>query len=231
MGNAIEKTKSPKGELLWVTITGEGKENLNGTMQYKAELVLDPNTNDDHAAYLAKIDEFWEANKPAGFKKKAKSLGWYLNDPILDKDGEHVLDEDGEKTYVAIKDGGKVRLSFKTATTFPDGKEKVVKTYNSKARRIELGDVSIGNGSIGYVGGAMGIYTVKDKSGKKVIDAGVTLYLDGIMLTKLVKYEGGDVGFDAEADDNMDEDEGFTGIGEDDDFESVEDGEGKQPRL
>lgn len=227
---AIEKTKSPKGELVWVTITGEGKENLNGIMQYKAEVVLDPANEPLHQAYLDSLEAFWEANKPKGFKKKPKSLGYYLHDLLVDDEGEPILDDEGEKQYVPIKDGGKVRLSFKTATTFPDGKPKVVKVYNSKAARVDLGDVGIGNGSVGYVAGAMGRYDVTDPFGKKIIDAGVTLYLDAIQLLKLVKFEGADPGFEAADEDELAEDEGFTGIGEDEDFEGTEAAGGK-PRL
>ena len=50
----------------------------------------------------------------------------------------------------------------------------------------------------------MGLYTV-EKAGK-VLDAGVTLYLNGIQILKLVEYNADD-GFDA--DDS--EEDGFTG--------------------
>lgn len=228
---ATEKTKSPKGELVWVTITGEGKENLNGKMQYKADMILDPANEPAHQAYLDSLKAFWDENKPKNHKKKPKSLGWYLNDPVVDDEGNPVLDDEGEKQYVEIKDGGKVRLSFKTATTFPDGKAKVVKVYNSKAKRVDLGEIMIGNGSIGYISGAVGTYNVMDPTGKKIIDAGVTLYLDAIQLLKLVKYEGADPGFEAADEDELDEGEGFTGVGEDEDFEEAGESEGKKPRL
>ena len=41
MSEAIRKTKTPKGELRWVIITGEGKEDLQGNLKYSASIVLD----------------------------------------------------------------------------------------------------------------------------------------------------------------------------------------------
>ena len=222
----VQKVVTPKGELEWVTITGEGKENLSGKLQYVANLVLDPANIEEHQEFLDSIEEYWSKNKPKNFKKAPKSMGWYLHDPVLDDDGEPVVDDDGKKTYIAVKDGGKVYLAFKTGTTYNDGKDKVIKTYNAKAKRVDLGEVGIGNGSIGQISGAMGIYTNTTPKGA-ILDAGVTLYLDGIKIIKLVKYEGPDSGFEAE--EEIDED-AFTGV--DDEFEGVDDNEGgAAPRL
>ncbi len=202
---SIQKITTPKGELEWVTITGEGKENLSGKMQYVASLILDPDNNKADKEFIASIDAFWDENKP--IKKDAKSLGYYAHKV---KDAEP--DADGDATYTET---GKVLLSFKTGISFPDGSPKVVKTYNSKAKPVALGDIKIGNGSIGQIAGAMGIYQVNDPKGKKIIDAGVTLYLDSIKISKLVEFTQ-DAGFDADEDseDGFTGDEGWTGTEE-----------------
>lgn len=210
MANAIEKVRTPKGKAEWVTITGEGKENLSGKLQYVANLV---GSQSDEAimAFKAKIEKFWEENKPDGFKRKPKSLGWYYNEPIKDEDGEFVLDEEGNKTF---NEEGDVYFAFKTGTKMPKGNAKVIKTYNAKAKQVQLGETAIGNDSVIQISGAMGIYVNKGPKGN-VIDAGVTLYLDAIQIHKLVEYSQ-DAGFEASEDE-----EAFTG---DDTFEGVDEG-------
>jgi len=201
---ATQKITTSKGSLEWVTINGEGKENLSGRLQYVANLVLDPDNNEADAACVAKIHDFWKENKPAKLKKDAKSLGLY---PHKVKASEP--DEDGDAVY---EETGKVVLSFKTATTYPNGNPKVIQVYNAKAQLVTLNNTSIGNGSIGQISGAMGIYEVKDNKGN-LIDAGVTLYLDKIKLSKLVEFEQAS-GFDADEDIDEDTfvgDEGWTG--------------------
>lgn len=217
----VEKIVSPKGMLEWVFITGEGKPNMSGKMQYTANVVLDPKVHAEHAEFLKKIDAYWEANKPKGFKGTAKSLGYYLYDLVLDKNGEPVLDDKGKKTY---NPDGKVYLAFKTGTSYKDGSPKEIKIYNAKAKRVALGATKIGNGSIGHISGAMGVYENRGPKGN-LIDAGVTLYLDAIQITKLVPYEGGDAGFAADTDDE----EAWTG--EDDTFTGESTDGTAQPRL
>lgn len=193
----IVKTVTPKGEIAWVTITGEGKENQSGKLQYKADIILDPK-NAEHKAYLNSIDAYWEANKPASFqgtKKKPKSLGYYLCDKKLDKDGVPLKDEELDQFIYDPK--GRVTVSFKTGTTFPDGSMKKVKVRNAKGKVVDLGETQIGNGSIGYLAGAMDIYKA-DKA------AGVTLYLDEIKLTKLVEFSGNDAFAGHKADEDED---------------------------
>ena len=194
----IVKFKSPKGELEWVTIDGEGKENLSGKLQYLASVVIEA---DD--PIVKQIEDFWNKNKPKGFKKDAKSNGIYPHNAPTDK-----KDEEGKTIY---EEDGKLVLSFKTGTTFPDGSHKKVQVYNAKARKVELPEgTKIGNGSIGVVAGAMGIYTNKTKQGA-VIDAGVTLYLDAIQIFKLEEFTT-DAGFDAsDEEDGWSGDEGWTG--------------------
>lgn len=204
----IAKFKTPKGSLEWVTIDGEGKENLSGKLQYVANCVVDADS-----PIVAQIEKFWEDNKPKGFKKPAKSNGIYLH-----KTDSGKKDEDGKAIY---EEDGKVYLAFKTGTTFPNGSTKVVQVYNSKAKKVTLPEsVKIGNGTIGIVSGAMGIYESKTPKGA-LVDAGVTLYLDAIQILKLEEFSM-DAGFEADET----EGEGYTGdegwTGEDDDVAETE---------
>lgn len=201
------KITTPKGELEWVTITGEGKENMSGKLQYVASIVLDPENEPTHQEVIDKIKAFWDENKPAKFSKEPKSLGVYPH-TIPDPEGE--TDEEGKVIRVPT---GKYVLTFKTGTTFPDGSAKKVKVYNSKAKLVELGDKKVGNGSVGEIAGAMGIYTNMTPNGKTVVDAGVTLYLDAIKISKFVEFSV-DAGFAADEDDAdgwTGEDEGWAG--------------------
>ena len=210
--------KEQQRPLMWSKITGEGEENQSGKMQYLQSAILDPKNNKDDAATIKAIDDFWEEHRPAE-KRKAKSLGYYLNDPLLDAEGEKQFDEDD---HLVRDPDGKVILTFKTGTTFPDGKAKVVKLFNSKNKVISLGDQIIGNESEGIVSGTMGLYITKSKN--KITNAGVTLYLDAVQIKKFVAYEGADAGFGASEDED-----GFTGV--DDDGEGFTGEEQKTVRL
>lgn len=199
---ALQKYVSPKGELRWVVIVGEGVENMSGKMQYKADLVIEPGAVLD--AFIAEVNAFWEDNKPKDFKKKPKSLGYMRCEKLLDDGGNPIKDDEDKFVY---DQEGPIAISFKTATTFPDGQTKVVKIRNAKGNVVSLGDKQIGNGSIGYIAGAMATYVNEVKG--KVMDAGVTFYLDEIKLTKFVERTGKDPFAD------QDEEEGWTGEDED----------------
>lgn len=191
----VKKIKAGKGELEWTTIDGEGKENMSGKMQYVTNLVAEE--DDD---LVDEINAFWEANKPKGFKKEPKSNGIYRHKTKTDE-----KDEDGKAIF---EEDGKIYFAFKTGTSFPDGSTKKVQVYNAKGTKVELPEgTKIGNGSVGIVAGAMGIYENRTKQGK-LVDAGVTLYLDAIQIFKLEEFSQ-DAGFEAD-----EEAEGWTGESE-----------------
>lgn len=124
-----QKIVTPIGKLQWVFIDGQGKENLNGELQYTVDVVIPQ----DHP-FIESIDAFYEANKPKG-AKGAKSLGYKIND-----DGEAVI-------------------TLKTKTTYPSGDSKKIKVVDGKLRPVELDEgVKIGNGSEGRAAGMMSIY-------------------------------------------------------------------------
>lgn len=158
---SLEKVTTPRGSFNWATISGKGKQDLNGRDIYTVDLVL---SEKEAAPFIGKLDEFWEANKPKN-AKAPKSMG-----------------------YKQLDDGS-YSFTFKTATTYPSGDAKTIEVYDAKARRTDLGDKRIGNGSEGRVSGAMAIYDAGAAA------RGVTLYLDKVQITKLVEYQGGGSSF------------------------------------
>lgn len=216
--STIQKISTPKAELCWVNITGEGKENLSGARKYVATALVPKDCQ-----LVKDIEAFWKENKPSGFKdtkkddknpKGYKSIGVY---PHKVDSGE--VDEDGDKIYVEHEE--LVELRFSTGTTYKDGKAKVIDIYNAKGRKVKLPeDVLIGNGTLGCISGAMGIYEAKAKG--KTVDAGVTLYLNAIQVIKLEEYSQ-DAGFEA----HDDEEGGWTG--EDESWEAET--ESSEPKV
>ena len=188
-----QKITTPRGELRWVFITGDGKEDLNGKPRYTASLVLKEDSP-ECKKLLATIDTFWEENKPKG-AGKPKSTGVH---PVTDTGRR-----DGNPT-------GYLSFDFWTGTSFTNKKtgtveQKVVKTYNAKAAQVDLCGKQIGNGSQGAISGSMGIYSNGPNKG-------VTLYLNSIQITKFVEYS--DNSFEAATD--VDDEEAFTGVQPDD---------------
>lgn len=222
--DTIQKFVSPKGTLNWVVITGEGVENMSGKMQYKADINLGKLSEEPMKSIKAKIDAYWDEKKPNGFKKKPKSLGYYPCTPLLDENGNHRESDEGTKMY---DPDGDYAISFKTATRFKDGNVNKVKVRNAAGRVVELGETKIGNGSIGYIAGAMDIYANEAPKTGTVIDAGVTFYLNEIKLTKLVEYGGEDPFGDTGTDDE----DGWTGEDIDAFAGDTVGGESAKPRL
>lgn len=212
MAKVTEKIKAGLGLLEWVNISGEGEENMSGNLQYLASIRYS-NDSPEFARLQQQIQDFWEANKPKN-KRKPKSNGIYFGDFEKDEEGNFERDEDDKK--IPIKDGDMV-LTFKTGTTWPDGKTKIVRTYNARGKSVVLGETKIGNGSKGCIEGTLGIYENKDKQGN-VLDAGVSLYLDKIQIVRLEEYQGDEAEFES-----YEEEDGFTGESEDT-FEGTEDG-------
>lgn len=125
------KVTTPKGELRWATISGQGKEDLNGRLIYTADLVVDAKTAQP---LIDELNTFWDENKPKG-AKAAKSMGY--------------------KTL----DDGNVSFTLKTATTYPSGDAKKINVYNAEAKRIDWEEGKrIGNGSEGRLSGKAAVY-------------------------------------------------------------------------
>lgn len=152
------------------------RENLSGVSQFSITV----NMSEDTAQPL--IEEIMATWKESGIKKQMKSAGY--------------------KT----EDDGTISFSFKTNATFGDGSSNHVSVFDSKGKKVDLGDKLMGNGSTGRVKGLAASY----ESGA---NAGVTLYLNSVQIMKFVEYEGGD-SFDAL------EGDGFTGMELNDPFEA-----------
>lgn len=225
MAKASQKIKAELGILEWVNISGEGKENMSGNLQYLASIRY-PGDSPELARLVKQIEDFWAEHKPKS-KRKPKSNGVYFGDFEKDDEGNFIRDEDDKK--VPIKTGDRV-LTFKTGTTWQDGNPKVVRTYNARGKSVVLGETKIGNGSKGCIEGTLGMYVNSDKQGN-VLDAGVALYLDKIQIVKLEEYQGDEAEFKS----YDDEEEGFMGAVEDT-FEGTEDNasgpaDSAKPRL
>jgi len=180
-------------ELRYVFIDQPGRENQSGKMCLNASIFVDK----DHPGFkLMKdaIQEYWDTNKPAGAPKKPKSTGLSLvKEKILDEAGEEVLDDNDEPTFNYT---GEAQINFWTGAEWPAKGDNPatphdIAIYNAKGNKVSLGDKKIGNGSLGAIVGAAGVYD----AGKGA--QGVTLYLNAIQLTKFVEYTQ-DAGFDAQ---------------------------------
>jgi hypothetical protein len=184
MATATKKVLSPKGELFWVVISGEGKADLQGKMRYQASVRFktdDPQLKKFEQEILA----FWEENKPKGVKKPF-STGIKAE-----------KDKDGNPT-------GYTLINFWTSTIWTkDNSPKVINVYNAKAEEVKGFNKKIGNGSVGYVSGIAAIYSTN------ATQAGVTLYLNAVQITKFVEYTSGALLAEA-----TNSDEEWTGIEE-----------------
>lgn len=212
---------TPVGELFYVRISGQGKENYNEDgYEYTAAVRL---TGKKAEKLIAEIDDVGEqiptghSLKSTGYKELVKSKDGTLRSPSKAKP----ITKDEELS-------GIWEFSFKTNTTFADGKGKKIAVYNKDAKRVEMGERMIGNGSLGSISGKM-----KGASYKK--EFSVSLYLNAIQLTQFEEYVG-DAGFEAQDegdfDGPVDGDSGFTGQAEDDAEEEAEEPKTKvKPKL
>jgi hypothetical protein len=203
MATASIPFSTPIGDLEWVFITGEGKENLNGDMKYQATVVVSP---EQAKEFEAKLNKFWADNRPKSVLKP-KSTGIKPHKMATDK----VDPETGKKVY---QETGKFVITASTGTHYQDGKPKTIETANAKGAKVDLLGKSIGNGSRGLLKGIMKVYEVKSKSGG-ITDAGVSLYLNSIQLTKFIERTSGDT-FEEVKDEQGDSFEGvnpdFAGV-------------------
>lgn len=194
------KVKTQVGGLKYVFITGEGKNQaMKGEeprMQYVASLVCEKD-GAIHKDMLAQIDAEWQEYKKAhGVKGLPKTNG--IKDEMM-KDPSGEIDPETEE--VKKIPTGNVLITFKTNTKWPDGNAQEVKVKDRKGgditKAIQQAEWAIGEGSQGRIfGTAMG----NNIGGTQK----VTLYLTGLQLAKLVKYEGNDIDADEIEGDDID---------------------------
>lgn len=194
------KIKTPLGELKYVFITGEGRNQAmpgeEARMQFVASLELTKDSK-EHKALLAEIDREWQAYKEKNGLKPAQQPKTNGIKPVMDK-------ESGAET-------DKVLVTFKTDTKWKDGKPQVVKVFDHKGSDITAAvhgaQWSIGAGSTGVIHGSA--------SGNNIGGAHkVTLYLTAVQIAKLVKYEGTAIELDELDGDDIDLGEAVSAIDE-----------------
>jgi ABC-type oligopeptide transport system substrate-binding subunit len=156
----------------------KSRESLSGVKQYSITAEM---SQEDAAPIIKEIEEVF---KESGIKKQPKSMGYKTNEE------------------------GNIEFSAKTNAFFADGSANSVPIFDSKGKKVDLGDKLLGNGSEIRVKVTAATYEAG-------ANAGVTLYLNSVQILKFIEYEGME-SFDAV------EGDGFTGIELDDPFEVEE---------
>ena len=214
MADTGVKNVTPVGELHWVNITGQGKENYNGDgYNYVATVYLEGEAAETEKKKIQDVlgpVPKGSNVKSLGYRNLVKDSEGNLRTP--NKDGAVLAEnEDGEEVDI-VDECEKTDIwafTYSTITAFPDGKTKEVAVYNKDAKKISLGDRLIGNGSVGAISGKMKRFS----RGK---DIGVSLFLHAIQITKFNEYEGG-AGFgtqEGEFEGVTEKESGFTGQAE-----------------
>ena len=176
MADAVkQKVTTPKGELIYVNISGLGKLDYDGKFyEYTAGIKLPKKKAKE---FYEDICEFFDNNKPSWYKE----------------------DEPSNKIMREIEGSDDFMFQFKTKASFEDEKGNIrdttIKIANRRNVEVNLPEnEGIGNGSIGRISGTMTIHS--DKRGGT---AGVSLWLSNIQLLKYIKYVA-DLGFEEDED-------------------------------
>lgn len=160
--------KTAVGTLMWVYVTGDGRDNSEAKdgskMQKVATIHLQKDTKECKQMIEALHTAWEEYAQEAHLKAniQPKTLGYKV-----------VKDAEGVETDI-------IAFQFKTNTFFPDGRRNEVKIYNAAGAPVELGDTLIGNGSIGVIHGEVAGYCFAKQYG-------LSLYLKGVQIAKLEK--------------------------------------------
>ena len=206
MAKKLTPIVTPVGELWYVNITGQGKENYNEDgYDYVATVNL---TGEAAEATKAKIEaELGEIPKDAKGNPTliVKSRGW--RELLKDADGVYTPTQKTVERDKKAEKTGIFAFTFKTGVTFEDGRTKKVAVYNKDAQKVEMGNLLIGNGSKGAISGKMERVVRKD-------EVMVSLYLNAVQLTEFIPYSG-DAGFETQEGGSFtavnDAETGFTG--------------------
>ena len=186
----LERIVTPKGVLMWVSISGQGKLNFNKDgREFSACIILE---GDAAKNFRETVKTHFEANKGKG--KKLQSLGY----KACNENGETTYKDGDEDVPYKLSETNYIIVRFKTGTTYKDDNNspKIVEVRNAKNRPVELGQQLIGNGSIGRISGQMRYY-------ENGANNGMSLFLDAVQLIKYVPYSN-DPGFGED-----DEEDGF----------------------
>ena len=176
---------TPIGELQYVHISGQGKQNYNEDgYNYVATIYL---TGKDAEDLIAKLETVL-GEVPKG--KNLKSKGY--RELLKDEEGMYEPTANTKERDEGAEKTGIYAFRFSTNTTFADGKQKKISVYNSAnpPTRINLGDRKIGNGSKGAISGKLQKY----EKGK---DVGLSLFLNAVQLVDFKEYVD-DAGFEGQ---------------------------------
>ena len=155
------RVTSPKGELKYVVVNGEGKLNYDGdAREFTASIVLPKKKAKE---FYAEICDYFNDNK---------SNGCDVDEPM-----NKIMRKTEEGDYM---------FSFSTKCEFENDEGEVRKSVIGLANKDNVAQklpdgVGIGNGSIGRIGGSIKYYKRKNKEG-------VSLFLNNIQILKFVKY-------------------------------------------
>lgn len=161
---------SPIGTLMYVMVTGQGKENFEGD-GYDYQACVDvPEKEAD--AFIDQIEDFIEENAPKNGERAGKFFRTSEDDDTIDD--------------------GLVRFTFKTQTEFTDRKGNVKDTevgiLDASGMRVKLPEGKlIGNGSTGR---AIGTVVIWERGNRKKTEFGASLYLNKVQIKDFVPYEG-----------------------------------------
>lgn len=186
---------SPIGNLMYVMISGQGKENYEGT-GYDYQACVDIPDGKEADAFIDMIEDFVEANEVKGAKRT----------------GAFYRTNEDDKTIPE----GFVRFTFKTRTEFTDKKGNVKDTevdiLDAAGNRVKLPNGKlIGNDSTGRV---IGTCVIWERGSSKNKEYGASLYLNKVQIKDFIPYEGSTVdaieggsfkGFDNELEPDTDE--------------------------
>ena len=157
---------TPVGELLYVNISGQGKENYDEDgYEYVASIRLTGEKVEQCKVDIqVAVDKMpkGETLKSCGYKEFVKNKDGDLRSPTLRKP------KTDEEELSGIWE-----FAFKTNTTYGDGKTKKIGVRNANVQPISLGDKRVGNGTIGAISGKIGTNSYKG-------EYSVTLYLNAI---------------------------------------------------
>jgi hypothetical protein len=163
-------TQSPIGNLMYVMVTGQGKENFEGT-GYDYQCCVDV-PEDEANQFIDLIEDFVEDNEP----KNAERAGSFYR-----------TSEDDDTI-----DDGLIRFTFKTQTEFTDKKGNLKDTevaiLDAAGTKVKLPEGKlIGNGSTGR---AIGTAVIWERGNRKKSEYGVSLYLNKVQIKDFIPYEG-----------------------------------------
>jgi len=162
--------QSPIGTLMYVMVTGQGKENFEGT-GYDYQCCVDvPEKEADQ--FIDLIEDFVEENEPKNTERAGSFYRTSEDDDTIDP--------------------GMIRFTFKTQTEFTDKKGNIKDTevaiLDAAGQKVKLPEGKlIGNGSTGR---AIGTAVIWERGNRKKAEFGVSLYLNKVQIKDFVPYEG-----------------------------------------